>query len=126
MCPSSEKLFLEGIRNPGELSHLKKELNAIIVGINAPKHLRQQWYLERAQERGEDNPKRFFMDAERDLGKGEKAHGQQVSRCLKLADFIIVNNQSKQTLIKKFKKRLAVYLGVDLRTYLSPTTEGGK
>jgi len=97
---TKENTVIDSIRNPSELSYLRNNLKAIIIGVDAPEELRLKWYLDRARERGEDpaTSKDFFTANLRDLGIGEDQSGQQVSACLAMADYIIHNTGSKQEL----------------------------
>ena len=96
-------ICIDSIRNPGELLFLKETLGAFIIGVDAPEHLRVNWYLQRALARGEDpkTPKDFYIAAKRDLGYGESQSGQQVSACLELSDIVITNLGSKEELFEQ-------------------------
>jgi len=90
-------LVIDSIRNPEELNFLRKVLGATIIGIDAPKERRLKWYLARAKERGEDGTTvdDFYRHDNRDFGIGEPSKGQQVKKCLDLADVVLYNLGSK-------------------------------
>jgi len=102
--PHTDYAVIDSIRNPAEIAYLRNNLGALIIGIDAPVELRLAWYLDRARQRGEDNPtpEDFFRANERDLGVGEGASGQQVTACLGLADKVLQNRGSKEELIESF------------------------
>lgn len=87
-------VVIDGIRNPEEINAIKSNFSGKIVNISAYKNRRIERYLERAKTRGEDNASvsSFKVIDERDLGKGEDSHGQQVQACIDLADFTVKNN----------------------------------
>lgn len=89
---------IEGIRNPGEIEELRKELNFFLIGITAPEELRLHWILTREKD---SDPKTLegirAIDA-RDRGIGEAAHGQQSEACYTLADAYIINDLSLEDL----------------------------
>jgi dephospho-CoA kinase len=91
-------VVLDGVRNPGEIDYLRREMGALIFGIDAPQEKRLEWYLDRAEERGEDSATEedFYRADSRDYGVGEADSGQQVGRCLEMADCIIYNDGSKK------------------------------
>lgn len=87
-------VVIDGIRNPEEIYAVKENFNGKVVHISAYKNRRVERYLERAKARGEDTASvaGFKKIDERDLGKGEDSHGQQVQACIDLADFTLTNN----------------------------------
>lgn len=96
-------LVIDGVRNPGEIEFLRQALGAQIFGVDAPRERRLEWYLERAQQRGEDGAtaEDFFRADDRDHGVGEPDNGQHVGRCLAMADCFIYNDGSKKKLFEE-------------------------
>ena len=93
-------LVIDSIRNPDEIDYLRDVLGATIIGIDAPREIRLQWYLARAKERGEDGTtsEDFYRHDNRDWGIGEQSCGQQVKKCLEMADSILFNMGTKNYL----------------------------
>ncbi|MCB9813380.1 MAG: AAA family ATPase [Pseudomonadales bacterium] len=89
-------VVIDGVRNPQEVVTIKDSLGGKIVHISAYKNRRLERYIERAKVRGEDSASasKFKQVDARDLGVGEDGNGQQVSECLELADYKLVNNSS--------------------------------
>lgn len=87
-------MIVDGIRNPGEAEWLKRTYknDFILVGIDAPQETR----FERIQKRARpDDPKtreEFVELDERDQGKGEPRWGQQVRKCIEMADVVVQND----------------------------------
>jgi dephospho-CoA kinase len=100
---TSGNIVIDGVRNPNEIDFLRNNLNAKIIGIHAPKEKRLEWYLARAKERGEDGktPEDFERDDNRDFGVGEPENGQQVGKCLEMADIFLWNDGPKSELYKE-------------------------
>lgn len=96
--PEGAYLVLEGIKNPAEVEELRKWPNFRMVGIDAQLDIR----FERSQERKRAGSFESFDDFRnldgRDRGKEEPEWGQQVDRCLELADFLIQNNSTLEHL----------------------------
>lgn len=108
-------IVIDGVRNPDEIEFLRNSLNAKIIGIHAPKEKRLEWYLERAKERGEDGKtlEIFERDDNRDFGIGEPENGQQVGKCLEMADIFLWNAGPKQDLYQECDLYLKNILNFD-------------
>lgn len=100
---TSGNIVIDAVRNPGEIEFLRRELGATIIGIDAPQEKRLEWYLARAEVRGEDRatPEDFYRADSRDYSVGEPNSGQQVGRCLEMADYVINNDSSKKKLFEE-------------------------
>ncbi len=111
----SHNLIFDSIRNPGEIRELKHILNIKIIGVDAPVERRLIWYLERAKERGEDDPdmNAFIQVSIRDRGVNQEKYGQQVDECLKMADVIFQNTNKKEDIIRELNKYLKSELHFD-------------
>jgi len=97
-----KNLVFDSIRNPGEIFYLRNFTDIKIVGVDAPPEIRAKWYLQRAKERGEDVPDldHFFKVSLRDSGFRENTSGQQVDKCLQLADIKLHNTGTKDDILK--------------------------
>ena len=99
-------LIVDGIRNPGEAEWLKKmyKNDFILVGVDAPQQVR----FERVQKRNRPlDPKTFEEFAaldERDQGKNEPPYGQQVKRCIEMADIVVENDGDESKLEAKMQE----------------------
>lgn len=108
------QVVIDGLRNPAEIVFLRQALDITIMAINAPLERRLEWYLQRADGRGEDTPTvaGFHRANNRDLGIGEPDSGQQVSRCLALSDIFIENDGSPRHLFEEVDYHLILDLGL--------------
>lgn len=106
-------VVIDSIRNPSEIEFLKETLGITIIGIDASPETRLDWYLHRANIRGEDGvtEEDFIRANGRDLGQGENSLGQQVNRCLELADIVIRNEDTKKHLLEAVEYYLISELG---------------
>ncbi len=91
---SQEKWVIDGIRNPAEISELRKMDDFYLLGIEA----RLPIILSRLKSRKRDDDKAGDADLkkrlDREWGIGEPAEGQQVGKCMSLADFTITNEKT--------------------------------
>ncbi|RMD66939.1 hypothetical protein D6817_02960 [Candidatus Pacearchaeota archaeon] len=97
---------IEGIRNPGEIEMLRKLGNFVLVGIDAPADKRLERALARARESDPKTLEEMKKIDERDLGMGEKTSGQQVARCMEMADYLIENNSTLDSFTQKINALL--------------------
>lgn len=111
-------IVIDSIRNPGEIKYLQNFLNIKIIGIDAPVENRIVWYVERARERGEDDPDMtvFIKSSLRDRGVGQSANGQQVDKCLELADIVFYNSGTKKEINNEVDQYLKSELSFDPET----------
>lgn len=101
-----KNVVVDSIRNPGEIKELRKLstihyplFTVFILGIDAPKKLRYQRLLKRGRLGDLKNFKEFIQAEKRE--NSEKKYAQQIGKCIKLADKIIVNNGSLKELEQK-------------------------
>lgn len=92
---------VDGLRNPAEIKSLKSLKNFFIIAVDAPKELRFKRIQERARENEKNIEYEEFLKADsRDLGEDDE-NGQQVRKCMDLADFILINDSSMGETNKK-------------------------
>ncbi len=103
-----QKLFVvDSIRNPAEINALRRLSGFQLWAIDADAKLR----YKRARARGRnENAKTFeeFLENERTENSSSK-NAQQLDNCMKMADFVIVNDSSIDDLDKKLSFLLANY-----------------
>ncbi|MDO8741640.1 MAG: AAA family ATPase [Candidatus Roizmanbacteria bacterium] len=89
----TDRVVVEGIRNPGEIEFFKKNQNFILIGVRASRELRFKRLLSRRKPWDPKNWDDFLKVDRRDLGVGQDKSGQQVGKCLAYCDFILTNNR---------------------------------
>lgn len=103
--------IIDGIRNPGEVDYLHKQFGDefILVAIDAPQEVR----FKRVQERNRASDSKTFEEFvkldERDQGMNEPPYGQQVKKCIEMADVILQNDgtmEEFQAKVEDFIKTL--------------------
>lgn len=100
----TDKAIVDGIRNIDEIIELKKRKNTYVVGITASQKLRYQRIRKR--DRAGD-PKTFEEFKKLDnLENRGKTKGQEINKCLKMADSIINNNSTLEKLKKEIENIL--------------------
>jgi dephospho-CoA kinase len=96
-----ENAVIDGIRNPGEIFELRQFRDFYLISLDAGKRVRYKRMLERSRESDPRTWKEFSAMDARDLGKGEAESGQAVAACMKMADYRIRNEGTKEDLIRK-------------------------
>jgi dephospho-CoA kinase len=90
----ASRWVIDGIRNPAEVVELKKMAGFLLLGIQTEVSI----ILARLKKRGRSTDAlaeaEMRASLEREWGTGEPDGGQQVGRCLTMADFTIANNGS--------------------------------
>lgn len=92
-------IIIDSIRNPKEIEELKMLPDFLLVGVDAPVEIR----FKRAVMRGRAGDAKTLKDFIRDekIENSRNKVSQQLSRCLKMADALIVNNGTKEELYRK-------------------------
>jgi len=90
-----QKILIEGIRNPGEVAFLRTIPGFILIAVDASAKTRFQRILQRGKPWDPKDWKSFLKVDGRDREDIGNASGQQVRRCMELADARIENEGEK-------------------------------
>jgi dephospho-CoA kinase len=98
-----EMIIVDGIRNPAEAEWLKKEFgdNFVLIAVDAPFEKRFKFLLSRSEKRDPKTEEEFKEMDLRDQGNGEPQTGQQVGKCVAMADYKVINDGTIQELENK-------------------------
>lgn len=97
-----QNYIIDGIRNPGEVEELKKTGNFFLISIDAPREIRYQRVLSRNKESDPKEWNEFAKIDARDFGE-ENPEGQQVGKCMAMADFHLTNDSTLEKFLKKIE-----------------------
>ena len=86
-----EKWIVDGIRNPAEIEELRKLPHFILVANTAPEDLIVSRILSRKRPDDTLDEGAIRQKIHREMGKGEPPEGQQVQKCIDLADYTFEN-----------------------------------
>ncbi len=105
---SSDKqaVVIDGIRNPEEVKYLREKFGRefVLIAVDAPREIRFKRLLERKKESDPRTFEKFIEMDEIDAGKNQPEYGQRVHDCLRLADYLIINDSSMEDLNKKLEE----------------------
>lgn len=100
----SDKWVVDGIRNPAEVEELRKEPSFILVANTAP----EQMIIDRikSRKRSDDTFDELSIRRKlrREMGEGEPPEGQQVGKCIEMADFVFENIMAFEEVEEEFMK----------------------
>src|SRR3990172_8242727 len=100
----SKNNTIDGIRNRGEIKELRKTKDFCLISVDAPVEIRYQRVLQRDKASDPKEWEEFLKTDERDFGQNESEKGQQVGECMKLADFHLINDSTKEEFHKKIEE----------------------
>jgi dephospho-CoA kinase len=102
------KFVIESIRNHNEVLRLQQELGdkLYVIAVDAPMEVRYERAVKREGQYKEQHLsfEEFKKIAERDLGKESDEAGQNVIKCMQLADVKVDNSGTKEELEVKLKE----------------------
>ena len=96
--------IVDGIRNPAEVEELRKHPDFILVANTAP----EQMIIDRikSRKRSDDTFDEFSIKRKlrREMGEGEPEGGQQVGKCIEMADHVFENIVPFEKVEEEFMK----------------------
>lgn len=102
-----QKILIDGLRHPAEVSWVKENLGSQVIGITAPQEVRFERVLRRNRIVDPKSLEEFKAVDEEDRGIGASEHANQSDGCLTLADAVINNdNEDVKDYIRKFYNAL--------------------
>lgn len=100
---SRKNVIIDSIRNTAEIEELKKLDDFYLISIDAPVDVRFKKSQSRNRESDPKTYEQFLIDESRDREE-DLENGQQVEKCIKMADFFIYNNSSLEALNNKIEE----------------------
>lgn len=99
-----DKWVVDGIRNPAEVKALRANPDFILIANTAPEDLIVSRILSR--KRADDTLEKEVIRRKlrREMGEGEPPDGQQVAKCMEMADYSFENTMPIDEVEPEFKK----------------------
>ena len=88
---TGKNCVIESIRTPGEIDSLREQENFFLLAVDADARLRYKRIRSRNSETDQVSYHRFMQNEEREMHSTDP-NKQNLSACIHVADFIIVNN----------------------------------
>jgi dephospho-CoA kinase len=94
---SEGNCVIESIRTPGEAFSLRKKGKFYLLAVDADPELRYQRIVERKSETDKISFSTFVENEEREMTSADP-NRQNIRECIRLADFILTNNGTREEL----------------------------
>ncbi len=104
MKKGGDKWVIDSIRNPAEVEELRKHPNFILIANTAPEDLIIKRIFSRKRSDDTLDVKSIKKKLQREMGEGEPPDGQQVQKCIELADYVFENTMLINEVEGEFKK----------------------
>ena len=95
---------IDSIRNIREIDFLRRRKGFVLVAVDAPVELRYQRAVKRGRLESASSLAEFAAKEKEEMAGGTS--GQQLGRCLEMADVTIVNSGSLAALHRRIEERL--------------------
>ncbi len=103
-----EKWVIDGIRNPHEVTELRKLEPFSLIAVSAKRELIVKRLIDRMRDTDLADHDQLNKRLDREWGEGEPEDGQQVGKCFKISDYLLDNNgnigELKNKVIKIIKQ----------------------
>ncbi|MBN2306981.1 AAA family ATPase [Candidatus Peregrinibacteria bacterium] len=96
--------IIDGIRNPEEAKELRKYSNFVLVANTAPEDMIIKRILTRKRSDDTLDEEAIRKKLRREMGEGEPPEGQQVQKCIDMADYIFENTMPIDQVETEFMK----------------------
>lgn len=99
-----DKWIVDGIRNPAEVTELRKHPDFVLIANTTPEDLIVKRILSRKREDDTLDENAIRAKLRREMGEGEPPEGQQVKKCIDLADYVFENTMPMEQVETEFMK----------------------
>ncbi len=99
-----DKSVIDSIRNPREIEYLRTQKNFILLAVDAPVDLRYERAKQRGRAESASTLQEFIKKEAEEMT--DRAKGQQLHNCLKMADVLVINDGSLKDLHRKLEELL--------------------
>jgi dephospho-CoA kinase len=101
-----QKIVIEGIRNPGEVEYLRSIPGFFLIAVNASQKIRFERILKRNKPWDPKDWEAFIKVDGRDSEDKKNTNGQQVKKCMEMADVEIKNEGGVKEVVEEVEKIL--------------------
>ncbi len=112
-----DQWVIDGIRNPAEVRILDGLSNFHLVGIDVDKDILVNRIINRNRAGDSISKEEILLKIDKESGKNEPIHGQQVKKCLEIVDYLILNNGDIEELYPKINHFLGLLKGTERQTF---------
>jgi len=95
---------IDGIRNPAEVNVLRKHPNFVLIANTAPEDLIIKRILTRERTDDTLDKESIRRKLRREMGEGEPPDGQQLGKCIEMANYVFENVMPFEKVEEEFLK----------------------
>jgi dephospho-CoA kinase len=99
-----DKWIVDGIRNPAEVLELRRHPDFVLIANTAPEDMIIKRILHRKRADDTLDEKTIRAKLRREMGEGEPTEGQQVKKCIDMADYVFENTMPMDQVETEFMK----------------------
>ena len=96
---------IESIRTVGEVLSMRKKGNFFLLAVDAKSKTRYERIIRRKSETDDIPFSTFITNEEREMSSSDPGH-QNLRECIKMADFVLFNNGSREELFSGVEKAI--------------------
>ncbi|MGB8952654.1 MAG: AAA family ATPase [Candidatus Aminicenantales bacterium] len=96
------KALIDSLRNPDEIEFLRRRKDFILLAVDAPVEMRYERVRKRGRNESASSLEEFINKEEEEMGGSPE--GQQLHRCIQMADTVIMNNGTLEELHRKLEE----------------------
>jgi len=101
----SGNYIIDSLRNAGETEYLKENVDDfVLIAVDAPQKLRYDRIIERGKDSDPKTWEEFLEVDNRDYYGDSNPLGQQVGKCMEVADYVIMNDSDLESSMKKIEE----------------------
>jgi len=115
--------IIDGIRNPAEIDELKKLPGFSLIAVDADMDIILKRIKERKRTTDLLADEELLKRLRREWGTGEPEDGQQVGKCVKMADFTLANNSDLDSLKNNL---FSILKNIEQKHFENPHLRKGK
>jgi dephospho-CoA kinase len=102
---SGKNCVIESIRTPGEIDSLREKGHFYLLAADADPEIRYERIVLRQSETDRVSRKTFLENEKREMNTTDP-NKQNLKKCIEMADFILLNNGTKEDLVRQLEKVL--------------------
>jgi dephospho-CoA kinase len=93
--------IIDSIRNPYEVEYLQSQKEFILLAVDAPSEVRYERVMARGRNESVQTLEEFIAKEKEEMSESDI--GQQLQRCMQMADHIILNEGTREELHRKLE-----------------------
>jgi dephospho-CoA kinase len=98
------KTIIDSIRNPNEVEFLQSHKEFLLLAVDAPPGIRYARVMNRGRDESAQTLEEFVAKEQEEMSESDK--GQQLQRCMQMADHLILNDGT----LDEFHRKLEAFL----------------